>query len=504
MPKKKKISNVKTRAPKVSNVHPDLEREKNRIMSNGLSDALNGGWNPTSIGTQLNQTETLFRNNRWYMISNMRQLLSEVYVEHGLIQAICQVPVADGLRGGIEIKTKMLSEEELLDLQTTIERQNDIGIAGESAVWNRLFGGAGIIIITDQDPASPLDMDAIGEDTPLEYRAVDMWELFWDQQNIEGYNVELQSEVFEHYSYYGTKLHKSRVLALKGMTAPSFVRPRLRGWGFSVVEALVNSINQYLKSNNLTFEVLDEFKLDIYRLKNLATTLLEACGEETVRRRVQMTNAQKNFQNAIVLDSEDEYQQKQLSFAGIADMMKEFRMQIASDMRMPITKLFGTSAQGFSSGEDDIENYNAMVEAQVREKLKFHILRMVEIRCQKLFGMVPDDLSIDFKPLRILSAEQEENCKTQVYNRLMQAKSLGEITSLEFRNAINKADLFPIQLETSEEALNDVTTEAAEDAQIGNPEGANAPDSQMSEKAAPTSKSVAKDAPVAKNSTEVK
>ena len=50
---------------------------------------------------------------------------------------------------------------------------------------------------------------------------------------------------------------------MKGLTAPSFLRPRLRGWGFSVVEKLVRSINQYIKATDLGFEVLDEFKLDV-------------------------------------------------------------------------------------------------------------------------------------------------------------------------------------------------------------------------------------------------
>ena len=31
------------------------------------------------------------------------------------------------------------------------------------------------------------------------------------------------------------------------------------------------------------------------------------------------------------------------------------------NLKMPITKLFGISAAGFSSGEDDIENYNSMI-----------------------------------------------------------------------------------------------------------------------------------------------
>jgi hypothetical protein len=276
-----------------------------------------------------------------------------------------------------------------------------------------------------------------------------MWELFWDKQNTEGYDPAIQSEDFDYYNYYGEQVHKSRVMRLKGLCAPSFIRPRLRGWGFSVVEALIRSINQYLKATDLAFEVMDEFKVDIYKIKNLVNTLMSPNGAQKVKERVAMGNYQKNYQNALVMDSEDDWDHKQLSFAGLSDIMKEIRMQVASDMRMPLTKLFGISATGFNSGEDDIEVYNAMVESQVRNKLKYDLLRMCEIKCQKLFGFVPDDLSLSFKPLRMLSAEQEENVKTQKFNRLIQAKERGEISTEEFRDACNKGNLFDVTLDTS-------------------------------------------------------
>lgn len=415
--------------------------------NNGMAEAILG--TGIGFGTQLTQVSTLFDNNRNYMISNMRQLLSQMYVEHGLIQTIVDVPVDDALRGGVEIKSKQLDEEQIQELQTEIERQDDLVNLGQSLKWNRLFGGAGLLIISEQDPETPLQIDLIGESSKLEFRSVDMWELFYDKQNAEGYDSSLADEKFQFYNYYGVKIHKSRVLRMKGLTAPSFVRPRLRGWGFSVVESLVSSINQYLKAINLTFEVLDEFKLDIYKIKGLTNSLLQANGETKVRQRVALANTQKNFQNAITMDAEDDYMQKQLSFAGMAEVMAGIRMQVASELRMPLTKIFGISAGGFSSGEDDIENYNAMVESQIRGKSKYQIIQVIELRCQKMFGFVPDDLHIEFKPLRVLSSEQEENVKTQKFSRLLQAKQAGEMTTKEFKEACNKDKLLSIQLDTS-------------------------------------------------------
>jgi phage-related protein (TIGR01555 family) len=454
-----------------------VTNEAAAAMQNGLADALGGGiglgggFNPIGFpGNQnspfaetISDSDTLFKNMRWYLVSNFRQLLSEAYVEIGLVQTIVDVPVDDGLRGGIEIKSKQLSEEQIEELRLSIDRDDDLTIVGQAAKWNRLFGGAGILILTDQDPEEPLEVEKITADSQLEFRAVDMWELFWDKQNTEGYDPAIQTQDFEFYNYYGEQVHKSRVMRLKGLSAPSFIRPRLRGWGFSVVETLIRSINQYLKATDLTFEVLDEFKVDVYKIKNLVNTLLSPNGAQQIQKRIQLANFQKNYQNALTMDSEDDWDHKQLSFAGMAEVMTQIRMQVASDMRMPMLKLFGTPAQGLNAGdEDSIEVYNSMVESQVRNKLKYDILRVCEIKCQRLFGMIPDDLSVHFKPLRVMSAEQEENVKTQKFSRLIQAKQAGEITLEEFRDSCNKGNLFDITLDTTDGALLDVKDEAAE------------------------------------------
>ena len=438
-----------------------MEKSKQEKIENGLGEAIGigGGVNPWGFpGNQGNpysptieNPTTLFVNMRWFFISNMRQMLAQAYVEISLVQIIVDVPVDDGLRGGVIIKSQQLDEEQIEDLKNSIDRDDDLTTVGQACKWNRLFGGAGILILTDQDPEEPLDIDAIGPDTPLEFRSADMWELFWDQQNVEGYDPTIQSEDFEFYSYYGERVHKSRVMRLKGLVAPAFLRPRLRGWGFSVVEMLIRSINQYLKATDLAFEVLDEFKIDVFKIKNLVNDLMSPQGEEAVKRRIQMANWQKNYQNALTMDSEDDWDHKQLSFAGLGDAMKEIRMQVAADMRFPITKLFGISATGFNSGEDDIEVYNSMVESQVRNKLKYDILRLIEIKCQKLFGFIPDDLSIAFEPLRVLSSVEEENVKNSKFNRILQAKQAGELDSKEFREACNKSEVFDISLDVDKE-----------------------------------------------------
>lgn len=216
-----------------------------------------------------------------------------------------------------------------------------------------------------------------------------------------------------------------------------------------------------------------------------------------------MAQWQKNYQNAIVMDAEDEFDHKQLSFAGLAEAMEGIRSQVAADMRMPVLKLFGQSYSkgglGTSSSEE-MENYNSMIESTVRGPLEFHILQIGQIKCQQMFGFIPDDLEAEFKPLKELSAVDQETVREKKFNRLSAAKSAGEITTLEYRDAANKGSLFDVQLDTAADGLSDdpqladvLSGDAAEDANgAGDEEQEGEPgaDEQASSKVAPKLKVV--------------
>lgn len=440
------------RKKKSETIANDIQKEAESIIQNGLGEALLGS-NPFDQSTQISQVDTLQKNNRWYLISNFRQLLSQIYVEHGLIQTIVDLPVDDGIGRGFEIITDELSQEDIEDLLSEMDFNNDLDILCEALKWNRLFGGAGVLIITNQPPETELNIDSIKKGEKVEFRSVDMWELFYDLNVSDDYalNIDQRLGDQEFFNYYGKKIHHSRVLLLKGKRAPSFIRPRLRGWGLSVVETFVRSINQYLKSTDLTFDILDEFKIDIYKIKGLTNALMSPQGIEQIQKRVDIANRQKNYQHAISMDSEDEYQQKQLTFTGIAETQAGIRMQVASDLRMPLSKLFGISSSGFNSGEDDIENYNSMIESEIRSKAKYHLLKIIRIRCLQKFGFYPESLKVKFPSLRILDSEQEENVKTSKFNRLIQTRQAGEITEKEFIDACNKDNLLSIHMDREED-----------------------------------------------------
>lgn len=447
MAKKTKKTNAKVKAEPVKN---------DGLGVFGQALGLVDSFGLNRFGEQVESPETLFQNLRYYLVSNYRLQLSQAYAELGLIQTVIDIPVDDAFKGGVDIKTKQLDEEQIRELSIAMDRDDDLNTIARAKKWTRLFGGGGVIILVkDQDPETPLDLATITKDSRLEFRSCDMWELFFSLINKADEaeaDPSFQTINVEYYNYYGKRIHHTRVLPLKGRIAPSFIRPRLRGWGLSEVEILIRSINQYLKATNVGFEVLDEFKIDYYMLKGLVNSLVNPDGFAQVQKRLQLMNMTKNYKNAVVLGDEDKWEQKQLSFAGLAETMTGIRQQVCADMRMPASKLFG---QSFNAGlgnhdQNDMENYNAMVESQVRLPVKAAVLKVIEIKCQALFGFIPDDLEINFKPLRVLTAVDEENVKTQKCNRLVQLFQSSAITLEELRDAANKGSLVDVHLDPSE------------------------------------------------------
>ena len=151
--------------------------------------------------------------------------------------------------------------------------------------WGRLFGGGGLVVNNGQNPRNPLKISDINKDTPLAFYHADCWELSgFSSKNNKGVaevnNIDWGSDT--PFTYYGYSMNKDRVFLYKGKEAPSLLRYRLRGWGMSEIERFVRSINQFIKNNNVIYELLDEAKIDIYSVSGFNDSLQDIDGTQAI------------------------------------------------------------------------------------------------------------------------------------------------------------------------------------------------------------------------------
>jgi phage-related protein (TIGR01555 family) len=378
-----------------------------------------------------------------------RTALNYVFKSFGLVRSFIRQPIDDGMRGGLIVEIPELDDPKALeDLGQAIDDADDMTIAKDTATWARLFGGAGLIAATDQDPSTPFNPERFRKGGNLAFVAADRWELTMSGLALGPDSISRQIDKVAraqfgflypeaNFLYYDIPMDPSRVTRMLGQTAPSMVRQKLQGWGLSELEQCIREINTFIKLQNLCFELVDEAKVDVYKIKKFNTLLGSAQGLAQAKLRVALSNIIKNYQNSVVMDTEDEYEQKQIAFSGLAQLFQEFRINLCAALRIPMNKLFGMSASGFASGEDSMENYNAMVEVEVRDKMKRMLRTIVGLRCRQLFGYEPR-FKLKFHPLRVLNAVDEEIVKTSKQDRALGLYDRDQIDGMELAEILRK------------------------------------------------------------------
>ena len=427
---------------------------------NSLSEftaALVPGFNPFNASPQpIARPDTLAEANAYTPITLNRILLSYSYMTQGLVQTVVEQPVDDALRSGFELHSDELSDDDLkLLMETMTEKpvdynarrltpldrqsylsganlaQSDVEAIRAALVWARLYGGSGLVINTNQPVASPLDFDKIDDRAPLEFIAADRWELTLAAMNLG---------VAIPYNYYGLPLNRTRVIRILGKEAPSFIRQRLQGWGMSEIERCIRPINAFVKFETVVFELIDELKIDVFKITGFNNSLASAAGTEMAQKRVALANLMKNYQRSLTMDSQDDFTHKQISLSGIAEIYNELRLNLSCALKIPMNKLFGTSATGFGSGQDSIENYNSIVDG-VRASARPVIHTVATLRSRQLFGFEPA-IRVEFKPLKTLDGVQEEEVLNHRSNRLLTYKDRDLLSGDEFMNAIKKLGIY--------------------------------------------------------------
>ena len=395
--------------------------KKKNIVNNGLENAINFGYSDTPV---VNMGE-IMANASPYLLSLKPIILNNTYKSNSFAKLAVDLPVNDAFRdGGFEIDSQTLSADELLELNDFMNDKGDRNVLKDCARWGRLFGGGVILASVDQKTEAPLNIKSL-KGKEVEFFACDRWQCF-----PQGSTLHLADKFTVQNDYTlneGNILtyHKSRLKVFTGETQPWYLRNQLNGWGASIFEAITPSLSQYIKANSVILELLDEAKIDILKVAELNSTLASEGGEALIRKRFQIFAEEKNYRSLGVLDAQDDYDQKQMNFGSLDQMIEKIMLLICSALRIPYSKVFGKGASGFSSGEDDLENYNGMVMSTIREPLTPIIKWMLDIRCVQLFGRTIDDLVIKWKPLRVLSEVEEQNVKTQKINAYVQLLEAG-------------------------------------------------------------------------------
>lgn len=396
------------------------KQRKNNTVNNGLANAI-GCEQPQYNPTPYTSASCLYDNASPILISLNWVPLTYAYKSNGFIQTAINQIVDDAFRGdGLVLQTKTLDNDELEQLIQALEDNEDIEAVKDCIRWGQLYGGGVLIANTNQNYELPLDEKQLkGKD--LKFLSSDRWQCYQNgtsPQTAETFT--LTDSITDNVFKGGITIDASRIGIFTGVKAPYLLRAMLQGWGLSIFEAIMPPLTQYLKAMGVSLELLDEAKIDIIKIFDLANTLLQPDGENAIRRRLQLVTDNKNYKSSIAMDSQDDYQQKQINFGGIPEMITQIQYLVCSALKRPYSKVFGKGGNGLSEQTSDLENYNSIVDAEIRQPAKRLIKWVVDLRCLQLFGRKLPDLRIDWKPLRTLDEKDEAELKEKKFSCYMQ------------------------------------------------------------------------------------
>jgi phage-related protein (TIGR01555 family) len=208
----------------------------------------------------------------------------------------------------------------------------------------------------------------------------------------------------------------------------------------------MREINTYIKFQNLLFELVDEAKIDVYKIEQFNNSLATAQGTQLIQTRIQLSNLLKNYRNALVVDKEDDYEQKQIAFGGLADIFQEFRINLCAALKIPYNKLFGESATGLGNGEDSMENYNSMLDSDVRDHVRPLVRESLSLRMRAVFGYLPE-FTFKFQPLRVLKETDQAEVDAKKQARALELYDRDLLSGKEVMESLHKDKLLNVDSE---------------------------------------------------------
>lgn len=383
--------------------------------------------------------------------------LAALYMFNGLARKIINIPVEDALRNGFKIVDgdKKLVEDS--KLQSIVEDLRIVEKLQLAMSWNRLFGGALIVIraidggqLTDELNFNSLKViEAIEVYEPSKVSTVatyaDVDSPDYGKTMI--YAVSTQTGSFD--------VHESRTIRLNGEIVTDDERKSRDGWGGSVMEYTSGEIMNYNVSLRNSLMILQRISQGVLRLNGLTSMLSTIDGEQAVRKRLNLIDMARSIDNTIAIDSEDFYEQHNISLSGVRDVINEFQIAISAVSNIPVTRLFGRSPAGQNAtGESDMNNYYDFVEGIRNSTVKPILLRLLQIidAAKDYQVTLPQFYTVEFNPLEQMNEKELadiDKIKADAFKATVDAYSvlsdIGALSAFDVQKILNKQYGFELE-----------------------------------------------------------
>lgn len=353
-----------------------------------------------------------------------------------LARKIVDIPAKDACRrwrgwnADKDQTSKLEAEEKRLGVQAKVL---------DAMRKGRLYGGAAIYIGTgDPDPSKELNPERIAAAgirhlNVITKRILQAGEIETDPESpLYGkpkvYTISGQSRG-------QVDIHPSRLVLFTGHAHPDpeMATGATPGWGdsilLSVLDTLKNADATIANIASLVFEA----KIDVIRIPGFMAGLASDSEYATqVLNRLSLAATAKGVNGTLLLDKEEEYDSKTMTFAQLPEILQKFLEIVSGAADIPVTRLLGTSPGGLNStGESDLRNYYDHIQSLQELEVQTAMGVLDECMVRSALGSRPPELFYNWRSLWQPTAKERAD--------------IGKITA-ETIKAIDDTGLLPDQV----------------------------------------------------------
>lgn len=343
--------------------------------------------------------------NAWGMVQMAPQEAEAAYRTNWLARKIVDIPAKDMTREGRAWQAKkddiekLEAEENRLQLWSKLLR---------CLILARLFGGAALIPYTgDLDLEQPLNLNAVKAGGLRFIHVLNRWQLSVGEEI-----TDVTSEWFGRPEWYeitgrqGTsraRLHPSRVFDFVGQRVPEgtqFTAADSWYWGDSVLQAIDETIKDATAAANGFAALTDVAAVSIYKIPELLDSVGTQEYEDRLLNMIGLSHRGRSTHRAELIDKDMDWEQRQVTWDGIPEVMMSFMELVAGAADIPVTRLLGQSPKGLqSTGKGEQQDYHDKVKADQKEILRPQLERLDELLIRSALGSRPSDIYFEFNDL---------------------------------------------------------------------------------------------------------
>ena len=262
------------------------------------------------------------------------------------------------------------------------------------------MGGCLLFIDTGEDNlANPLILDSMtfAPDTFKGFRLIEPYLV-----TPGGYNSTnpMREDYFKPSLWYvqGIPVHSSRLIYFAENKLTSLLKPAYNFFGLPLAQKVIDAVAHYTENREAAGRLLQKYAVTV--LKTNMEEVLSGGFDQALKNRIQyfVQNRSNDGCAAIDKDMEDLVIQT-TSLAGVTDIVRQSMEYVAAMFCEPVTKMWGLSPNGFSSGDVELQNHYDNIKAQQEKMFGEPIRRVLRVLQQNLYGEIDDSIIFNFLPL---------------------------------------------------------------------------------------------------------